>query len=74
MNQVFKTKQSKKPMTEQQLKSHAGEWFTMERIEGNHCQCDGNGEFVLLSKKHPVVVEGGKDYMVCRVCGGYSHL
>lgn len=75
MNQVFKTKTAKTPLTETQLKEIAGNWFTIDRIEGNLCNCEPNqGEFVLLSKKHPAVVEGGKDYMECRICGGYSHL
>ena len=46
----------------------------MERLEGNHCECYGNGEFVLLPADHPDCVEGMKRYMQCRKCGGWSHL
>jgi len=28
----------------------------------------------LLPAEDPAVVEGGKRYMQCRVCGGWSHL
>lgn len=45
-----------------------------ERIQGNHCDCYGNGEFVLLPKDDPMVKEGMKRYMRCRKCGCYSHL
>jgi hypothetical protein len=46
-----------------------------ERISGTgHCDCRGNGEFILLPVDHPDVLEGGKRYMQCRKCGGWSHL
>ena len=46
-----------------------------ERIQGKgHCDCCGDGEFVLLPVTHPDVVEGQKRYMICRKCGGWSHL
>lgn len=45
------------------------------RIAGEgHCSCGGNGEFELLPEDDPDVVSGGKRYMVCRKCGGWSHL
>ena len=45
------------------------------RVAGaGHCECSGNGEFELLPANHPMVIEGGKRYMVCRNCGCYSHL
>ena len=45
------------------------------RIQGTgHCNCNGNGEFVLLPIAHKDVQEGGKRYMQCRKCGGWSHL
>lgn len=46
-----------------------------ERISGKgHCDCLGNGEFILLPVDHPDVIEGGKRYMQCRKCGCWSHL
>ena len=46
-----------------------------ERIKGRHCNCEPNrGVFDLLPKDDPAVIEGGKRYMVCRNCGGWSHL
>lgn len=44
------------------------------RISGNHCDCMGNGEFELLPVTDPDVIDGGKRYMRCRICGCYSHL
>lgn len=45
------------------------------RIAGaGHCDCEGNGEFELLPKEHPIVADGKKRYMFCRACGCYSHL
>lgn len=74
MNKVFISKEAVKPMTLEELLKAAGPWFEMERIEGSHCDCDGEGEFVLLSEDDPAVVEGGKRYMVCKKCNCYSHL
>lgn len=51
--------------------------FTGEnsRIAGaGHCYCGGNGEFELLPLYDEAVKSGGKRYMVCRICGGVSHL
>lgn len=46
-----------------------------ERIQGKgHCDCFGDGEFILLPKNHPDVIDGQKRYMKCRKCGCYSHL
>lgn len=45
------------------------------RISGSgHCYCGGNGEFELLPLYDAAVKEGHKRYMVCRKCGGTSHL
>lgn len=51
-----------------------------ERLKGCHCSCgtteDGYsaGEFELLPLDSEDVREGGKAYMKCIKCGGYSHL
>lgn len=51
-----------------------------ERLRGHHCDCgvteDGYsaGEFELLPLESEEVREGGKAYMRCIKCGGYSHL
>lgn len=76
-NQVFKTRDSKQALTEKELQVIAGEWFgfTLDRIAGEHCYCPNEtGEFVLLPEDDVAVIEGGKRYMVCRKCEGYSHL
>lgn len=50
------------------------------RLKGIHCRCGTNengftkGEFVLFPLDHEAVREGGKAYMKCRKCGGFSHL
>ena len=44
------------------------------RVAGKHCSCSGNGEFELLPIDDPDVIEGGKRYMRCRICGEWSHL
>ncbi len=45
------------------------------RISGSgHCACTGGGHFELLPEDDPDVVSGGKRYMQCRICGGWSHL
>lgn len=77
MNKVYYKRTSTKPLTQELLTKESGiafDVYPMERIQGNHCDCNGNGEFVLLSKNNKCVVEGGKPYMKCRICGGYSHL
>ena len=81
MNKVFSTPTDINPLSPEALAVEANKVmrrpvFTAtdfpERITGNHCWCGGNGEFVL----EPVseCLEGGKRYMKCRICGGYSHL
>ena len=51
-----------------------------ERLKGCHCSCgtteDGYsaGEFELLLLNSEEVREGGKAYMQCIKCGGFSHL
>lgn len=51
-----------------------------ERLKGYHCSCgiteDGYsaGEFELLPIHSEEVREGGKAYMQCIKCGGFSHL
>lgn len=86
MNKVY-YKNGKVPLTPKELATAANvvcqkpiftpEMFEGEksRISGNgHCYCNGNGEFDLLPASDPVVKESGKRYMVCRKCGGFSHL
>ena len=48
--------------------------YDLSRINGNLCDCNGNGQFILLPSTHEAVLEGGKLYMVCRRCGDSSHL
>lgn len=51
-----------------------------ERLKGYHCDCGiteegySAGEFDLLPLNSRDVREGGKAYMQCRNCGGFSHL
>ncbi len=59
---------------EAKIDCEAYEMYDMSRIEGSHCDCNGNGEFELLPRNDESVIEGGKDYMKCRICGGHSHL
>ena len=68
------------PLTRKQLADEAGfnirESDYPARISGSgHCGCKNGGEFELLPKDDPAVTEsGGKRYMQCRICGGWSHL
>lgn len=67
------------PLTPMQLAREAGPMFRLSdfpaRISGSgHCDCKNGGDFVLLPKDDPAVVEGRKRYMQCRVCGCWSHL
>ena len=66
------------PLRPKQLAAEAGPPLTEldfpKRIMGQHCDCRAGGEFELLPKDHPAVIEGGKRYMECRICGGSSHL
>jgi len=48
--------------------------YDMSRLEGDHCDCRGNGKFVLLPLLDECVQSGQKRYMVCYICGKYSHL
>ena len=51
------------------------EEFVRERTQGSgHCNCNGDGVFVLLPENDPDVLGGGKCYMQCIKCGGWSHL
>ena len=51
-----------------------------ERLKGHHCDCgvDENGYtkgvFTLRALTSEDVKDGGKAYMICEVCGCYSHL
>ena len=51
-----------------------------KRLKGHHCDCGiteegySAGEFDLLPISSRDVREGGKAYMQCRNCGGFSHL
>jgi hypothetical protein len=78
MNKVYSSKEATKEMTIEELKKVVGFWVDIEYIKGilerNHCECKGNGEFVLLPEDDPAVVEGGKRYMVCKKCNYHSHL
>jgi hypothetical protein len=67
------------PLSPVQLAKEAGFRFEESdypaRISGSgHCDCKNGGEFELLPKDDPAVVEGMKRYMQCRICGGWSHL
>ena len=44
------------------------------RLNGSLCGCEGNGIFRLLPLSDPNVKQGGKRYMQCTKCGGWSHL
>jgi len=51
--------------------------FVKERIQGSgHCDCNGNGEFILEPLEECLYKNGGggKYYMKCRKCGCVSHL
>ena len=78
MNKVFLHEQDIYPLTPEGLAMAARELNEdvrittsdyPERITGNHCNCLGNGEFVLQPAE-----KGQKRYMRCRICSGYSHL
>lgn len=71
------------PYTEGMFIPHNEDGKTSYRLTGYHCDCgcDENaigkpsrGEFELLPLTDSSVREGGKAYMKCRKCGGYSHL
>jgi len=78
VNRVFQ-KGGSIPLTPKQLAEEAGkgvyETDYPKRISGTgHCSCTEGGDFELLSKDDPDVIEGGKRYMQCRICNGWSHL
>lgn len=89
MNKVYLSKTATTPLTPKELskaankilpKSVLTEWDfdssnPKNRLSGDgHCDCAGNGEFVLLPETDPDVQAGGKRYMYCRKCGCWSHL
>ena len=68
------------PYTKGMYEEHEGEDY---RLSGCHCDCGyeydlpgrpTKGEFQLLPPSSKEVQDGQKVYMVCRKCGGYSHL
>lgn len=68
------------PYTKEMYEEHDGKDY---RLSGCHCACGcneslpgrpSNGEFELLPMRSEEVQSGQKAYMVCRKCGGYSHL
>jgi hypothetical protein len=78
INKVFH-KGGSIPLTPKELAEEAGRFFTESdypyRISGRQCECRNGGEFELLPKDDPSFASsGGKRYMQCRKCGGWSHL
>lgn len=86
MNKVF-YKGGHIPLTPAQLAKEANAIYsrpvfcpedfegTDSRIAGiGHCDCNNDAEFELLPINDISVIEGQKRYMVCRKCGGISHL
>lgn len=82
-NLVFKDKNSKIPMTKEELaefywdgdKAKIEKYgYDMSRLSGNLCNCCGNGRFVLekVTLSDNEIKE--KQYMKCKKCGDYSHL
>ena len=47
---------------------------TRDRLQSAYCDCNGNGQFVMLAPRHKSVLEGGKNYCTCNVCGLFSHI
>lgn len=84
MNKIYKTKTAKRPLDIVKIRwEHAfhkleNDTLTDEqmqsRITGSMCQCNGNGEFILLPLTNRGVTTGGKRYMYCKICGEHSHL
>lgn len=81
MNLIYTPAPEKKLINRKDLKKYAWDhniWpdknYDLSRIDGNHCSCEGNGKFILLPDTHEAVIEGGKAYMECEVCGEFSHL
>jgi len=78
INKVF-LKGGRLPLSSLRLAMEAGRGFKTsdfpERISGSGlCDCVNGGEFELLPEDDPQVIEGGKRYMQCRICSGWSHL
>jgi hypothetical protein len=64
-----------KTVIEKHYQETTAKEFVQWRIGGRgHCDCVNGGEFDLLPLDDEAVQEGGKRYMVCRVCQGWSHL
>lgn len=89
MNKVFYNEIMTIPMSAKELAQEANavlpkpvltEWDydpnnPNNRLSGSgHCNCAGDGEFVLLPGTDPDVQSSGKRYMYCRKCGCWSHL
>lgn len=71
-NALFKMKYKRKgPFT---IDDFGGASAAKDRLRGNHCYCNGNGVFRLLPIDDEAVQSGGKRYMQCEKCGGWSHL
>ena len=87
-NKVYENVQAyseKREMTREELAQAAyvflpekskyrNEPYDLSRLERDHCNCCGNGEFVLLPLSDEAVQSGMKRYMVCQKCGCVSHL
>lgn len=82
-NLVFKDKNSKTPMTKEELaevywdgnKEKIKKYgYDMNRLSGNLCNCYGNGRFVLEEINSNADKIKEKQYMKCKKCGDYSHL
>lgn len=81
MNQVF-YKGRKSPLTNSEL-AEADSLYGLRkkqlpydetRLQGNMCECNGDGEFIISRTRTPDMDDGGKAYMQCRKCGRTSHL
>lgn len=45
-----------------------------ERLPETECPTCGMDEWIVLDKKHPLVVQSGKLYIECLHCGYFNHL
>ena len=84
-NRVYATPMSNTPLTLTELRyefafcnEEKAKMLTdvemAERINGDLCNCCGEGEFDLLPLNNEDVMEDQKRYMKCRKCGCWSHL
>ena len=84
-NRVYATPMSNTPLTLAELRyefafcnEEKAKMLTdvemAERINGDLCNCCGEGEFDLLPLNNEDVMEGQKRYMKCGKCGCWSHL